>query len=72
MKAFYTQSSNPEGFTGEFWRKTWGRISTNSTQSVTEIWGEKTDSIYDAGITQITKSDKDITIKENYRPKIHK
>ena len=64
------KSPGPDGFTGEFFqtfRVELTPILLKPIQNIAER-GTPPNSFYEATITLIPKSDKDVTKKENYRP----
>lgn len=63
------KSPGPDGFTGEFHQTFKGRININLSRFLPKIELRTfPNSLCEASITLITKPEKDITSKENYRP----
>ena len=63
------RSPKPDGFTGEFYQTCREKL-TSSFSNSSKIAGRRTlpSPFYEATITMILKTDKDITKIENYRP----
>ena len=65
-----SKSPEPDGFTGEFYQKFREELTPvllTLFQKIAEE-GKLPNSLYEATITLILKSDKDVTKKEDYRP----
>ena len=70
LKTFKKQKSRPDGFTGEFYQTFREEVRPILLKRFQKYCREGTlpSSFYEANITLIPKSDKEITKEENYRP----